>query len=1368
MHQLGCLVAGKTAKVVRVHRSARQVIAAAAALLTFGASATAGEGFATAITSLTGGRRVRIVWAQDTSSAATDFHCNNNNAQLASYDTADDTVRIIRSTIDSYGRPLITRNGSRVVYSDRPEKKVRIIDWSGANLRTIADGFAGCVWHDDVAGKDYVYYQLNGDGHNSSNPVHRRNVDATGEDMLIWNGSDTNLTWAAISSDGARIAGSWPWSKCGVIEPDYGGSGGGTAYHSGNGYYTNGCWTGITPDTTHRACVFDGAHKNWRVFSTPTSGEFLLNLNQAVGIEAYWEVYHPRFTNDPRFMVLTGPYSIGSPNANNIGRGGRQVEVFFCKLSADLTSITGYVKLAYSGCGDAADFYPDAWVDPGSSPPPSPPGVSTLAATNVTESGARLRGEVTSTGGENPTVRIYWGTSNGGTNAGDWDHEENLGARGTGVFTRDTSGLAPDTTYYFRCHAANSGGATCASGTQSFTTEQIQLRDPENPGGVVAGGINVDYYAVSGLSALPDFETLTPYASDVVSEINFGSSGGFATSGRATDVGAVFSGYINVPNDGVYTFYTESDDGSALYIGSSKVVDNDGNHGMTEKSGTIGLKAGTHAITVEFYQGGGGYGLVARYSGPGIGKTVIPSSAFHYVPPAVVAPTVVTNDASLVSSNSARLNGELTATGGEDPSISFVWGDDDAGTGSWDHTLTVGVQGTGAFYEDISALATSTTYYFRARAVNGGGTAWGEVKVFTTSAAQQAPTITSQPADASVVDGNTASFTVAATGSSPLSYQWQRDDGAGWNNVGPDSASYTTPATTLGDDGALFRCIVSNGISPDATSNVATLTVTDGSIGLPLQIDCGTSSAVPGWVSGNIYALSGANFSFGTPPDTTGVANAAPAAVYPTVRHQSPQYSIPEIPDGNCTLRLHFYDDWDGVDDRSFTVAAEGVDLLTNFSIKVAAGGKGIPVALDFDVTVGGGDGLQIVLDQAGGSDAFLSGIEVLQPSTGTAPAITTQPADASVAEGYTATFTVAATGSSPLSYQWQRDDGAGWNNVGTDSASYMTPATTLGDDGAQFRCIVSNGVSPDATSDTALLTVAGTAPAITTQPSNATVSEGNAATFTVAATGSSPLSYQWQRDDGAGWNNVGTDSASYTTPATTLSDDGALFRCIVSNGVSPDATSDVATLTVAGGAQTLTVLYPTGGAFYGSQDVTIIWNSSFSGGVTIEFTEDGWSSSVVVEASTPNDGSHTWQLPNTDAADCAFRVLDASDGAPSDDSGTFSIQEIADADGDRLDDLWETDHFGDTDVTDGGTTDTDGDGTTDVEEFWAGSDPNELITVFGVTPFSCASDGDSTAKGLASAAIMLLLGYGLLRRKQWGRSARQEAHDAGRSGGRW
>jgi len=315
---------------------------------------------------------------------------------------------------------------------------------------------------------------------------------------------------------------------------------------------------------------------------------------------------------------------------------------------------------------------------------------------------------------------------------------------------------------------------------------------------------------------------------------------------------------------------------------------------------------------------------------------------------------------------------------------------------------------TSASYTTPTTTTSDSGSAFAVVVSNTAGTVTSAAATLTVNAAAVAPTITTQPVNQTVTAGQTATFTVVAGGTAPLSYQWQKN---GANIAGATSASYTTPATTTSDSGSTFRAVVTN-TAGTVTSAAATLTV-----------------------------------------------NAAPVA-----------------------------------------------------------------------------------------------------------PTITTQPVNQTVTAGQTATFTVVAGGTAPLSYQWQKN---GANIAGATSASYTTPSTTTSDSGSTFRAVVTN-TAGTVTSAAATLTVnaAQVAPSITTQPASQSVSVGQTATFTVAASGTAPLSYQWRKN---GTSISGATSSTYTTTGTTTSDNGAVFQVIVSNSVG-NATSNSATLTVTSGTSIATV----------------------------------------------------------------------------------------------------------------------------------------------------------------------------------------------------
>jgi len=159
---------------------------------------------------------------------------------------------------------------------------------------------------------------------------------------------------------------------------------------------------------------------------------------------------------------------------------------------------------------------------------------------------------------------------------------------------------------------------------------EVPARAPDTPAATEPGP-TAAYYELDNPQVLPDFSTLEPYLVEVVSDVNYPSTNGnFAGSGLSNDFGVVFSGFIEVPVDDWYTLYTDSDDGSTLYIGEELVVSNDGLHGMRERSGMLALQAGRHAVRVEFFERGGGAGCIVSIEGGGMDKQPVADSMWSH------------------------------------------------------------------------------------------------------------------------------------------------------------------------------------------------------------------------------------------------------------------------------------------------------------------------------------------------------------------------------------------------------------------------------------------------------------------------------------------------------------------------------------------------------------------------------------------------------------------------------------------------------------------------------------------------------------------------------------------------------------------
>ncbi len=170
-----------------------------------------------------------------------------------------------------------------------------------------------------------------------------------------------------------------------------------------------------------------------------------------------------------------------------------------------------------------------------------------------------------------------------------------------------------------------------------------------------------------------------------------------------------------------------------------------------------------------------------------------------------------------------------------------------------------------------------------------------------------------------------------------------------------------------------------------------------------------------------------------------------------------------------------------------------------------------------------------------------------------------------------------------------------------------------------QFTVAVSNSAG-SATSNAAMLTVtsATVAPAITTQPASQTVIAGKTASFTVAATGTAPLTYQWSKNGAA---ISGATSSTYTTPAETTTDNNAKFTVAVSNSAG-SATSNAAILTVSAS--------------------TLLLNSSSS---SLSFGSVNVSSNSTQTATLTNAGNSSVTISNVTVSGAGFNATGVSSG---------------------------------------------------------------------------------------------------------------------------
>ena len=147
-------------------------------------------------------------------------------------------------------------------------------------------------------------------------------------------------------------------------------------------------------------------------------------------------------------------------------------------------------------------------------------------------------------------------------------------------------------------------------------------------------GLVAEYFEIG--TGIEDFPVLAPDRKPslrrVEPQVNVESTEGtFAGTGLSDCFYVRWTGVVRIPATGKYTFYAESDDGSRVFVGETKVIDNNGLHPMEEKSGELDLKAGDHPIRVEMFENVGGAGCRISWEGPGLAKEIIPAKAFFHL-----------------------------------------------------------------------------------------------------------------------------------------------------------------------------------------------------------------------------------------------------------------------------------------------------------------------------------------------------------------------------------------------------------------------------------------------------------------------------------------------------------------------------------------------------------------------------------------------------------------------------------------------------------------------------------------------------------------------------------------------------------------
>ncbi|MBS0631586.1 MAG: immunoglobulin domain-containing protein [Verrucomicrobia bacterium] len=513
--------------------------------------------------------------------------------------------------------------------------------------------------------------------------------------------------------------------------------------------------------------------------------------------------------------------------------------------------------------------------------------------------------------------------------------------------------------------------------------------------------------------------------------------------------------------------------------------------------------------------------------------------------PALTAPVITAQPAATASVNAGKsLTLTVTATGNPAPAYQWYLG------------ATPIAGATGASYT-IGAATSADVGSYTVQVSNSQGTVTSTAAVVTVNVA---PTITTQPLSATVTAGQNATFSVVASGTGTLTYQWKKGTTALQGQTG---ATLVLQSVTSGDAGS-YAVDVANAVGL-VTSSAATLTVN-------------TPPAFTTNPTGQTV-LVGATVTF------TAAASGSPA---PTYQWRKNGVDIAGATSATYTIasaQLSDAGEYTVVITNAVTsVTSPGAVLVFNtapaFTTQPASQSVTAGTNVTFTAAASGNPAPTYQWKKNGsviaGATAATYTITSVQPSdattytvvatnavsstesaaatltVNTAPVISTQPVGSSVISGASVSFTVVATGSPAPTYQWKKDNAA---IAGATDATLTLQGVTPASAGS-YTVDVSN-VAGTVTSSAATLTVY-TASVFTTQPISQTVTAGANVTFTAVASGNPAPTYQWVKN---GTAIDGATSGTYTISNAQPGDAGSY--AVLAKNTAGTVSSATATLTV-------------------------------------------------------------------------------------------------------------------------------------------------------------------------------------------------------------
>lgn len=314
------------------------------------------------------GAHTRLVWTENLRLKNSDTFAIGDDLMLKGLDTRDGKgERMLQTKTGNYSRPILSSDGEVILFTDKDVRRkggrkhydpeIYRTDWQGTQAVRLAEGYAVDCWRDAATGIEWVYaareFKASSGLSMEAARLVRFRLDDPSVVEVVYDDGPVSPDNIQFSRDGSRASCLFPWPNVGVLTR---GKDGG--YHARK--LETGCWPSLAPDNSGVAWVFDGGHRAATFFSDGGKKSWMVKLNQAPGMGGH-EVYHPRWSNHPRYFTVTGPYvPVKGTSGNVINKGGASAEIHIGRFSEKLDSVEAWLQVTDDKLSES---FPDMWVD---------------------------------------------------------------------------------------------------------------------------------------------------------------------------------------------------------------------------------------------------------------------------------------------------------------------------------------------------------------------------------------------------------------------------------------------------------------------------------------------------------------------------------------------------------------------------------------------------------------------------------------------------------------------------------------------------------------------------------------------------------------------------------------------------------------------------------------------------------------------------------------------------------------------------------------------------------------------------------------------------------------------------------------------